>query len=220
MLWQPRSFGRIFSYFFHVRHLSVDAEAGHHVENNRHCIDCACRSDLWFVRIRAGWMAVLIPCLYLLYKVRLSGIKNKIGKNALCAALAALCIIVAVAFYQYKKASADVRLLIGTVGVEMFAEAPLCGHGIGSFAKEYMEYQAGYFERYPDSVYASLSDNNTQAFNELLTVLCEQGVIGGMLVLFLLGIAFCGKKGRLEYVVYCFHSVSFPVFLIREIFFL
>ena len=143
---------------------------------------------------RAGWMAVLIPCLYLLYKVRLSGIKNKIGKNALCAALAALCIIVAVAFYQYKKASADVRLLIGTVGVEMFAEAPLCGHGIGSFAKEYMEYQAGYFERYPDSVYASLSDNNTQAFNELLTVLCEQGVIGGMLVLFLLGIAFCGKK--------------------------
>lgn len=111
-------------------------------------------------------------------------------------------------------------MLIWTVGVEMLAEAPLCGHGTGSFAKEYMEYQARYFERHPDSVYASLSDNNTQAFNELLTVLCEQGVIGGLLILFPVGITFFGKKGHLEYVVYCFHFASFPVSLIRETFFL
>ncbi|MCS2622702.1 O-antigen ligase family protein [Bacteroides ovatus] len=144
---------------------------------------------------RAGWLAALVPGLYLLYKVRLFDIKNRTSKNVLCTALIILCIIIVAALYQYKKKSADVRLLIWTVGVEMLAEAPLCGHGTGSFAKEYMEYQARYFERHPDSVYASLSDNNTQAFNELLTVLCEQGVIGGLLILFPVGITFFGKKG-------------------------
>lgn len=177
---------------------------------------------------RAGWLAVLIPCLFLLYKIRLSAIKNKIGKNMLCVALVILCIIVATAFYQYKKTSADVRLLIWTVGVEMFANAPLCGHGIGSFAMEYMEYQARYFECHPHSEYTSLSDNNTQAFNELLTILCEQGIIGGFFVLFILYVAFCGKETfgvRTLLLSLCFFScfsytgdifplkVFFPLFL-------
>ena len=38
-----------------------------------------------------------------------------------------------ISIYYYKKDSADGRLLIWRVSIDMIADAPLVGHGIGTF---------------------------------------------------------------------------------------
>ncbi len=95
--------------------------------------------------------------------------------------------------YTYKPASADGRLLIWRVSSGMIAERPLAGHGIGSFAGEYMFRQAAYFRAHPDSRYADVADNVYKPFNEAIGVWCEQGLVGLLLCLGVLAVLFFGR---------------------------
>lgn len=95
-----------------------------------------------------------------------------------------LCIIM-IGAYFLKKNSADGRLLIWRCSWEMFKDAPLLGHGIGSFRAHYMDYQANYFKLHPDSDYAMLADNVVSPFNEYLSLLLNFG-LAGLLILFVI----------------------------------
>ncbi len=63
----------------------------------------------------------------------------------------------------------------------MIKDKPIVGHGIGAFEAHYMEYQASYFERHPDSKYTMLADNVKHPFNEFLLVGVQLGVGDGLL---------------------------------------
>lgn len=74
------------------------------------------------------------------------------------------------------------RWLIWRVAVRMFLENPWTGQDWGAFGKEYMYAQAAFFREgnaMEGSIYAG---DNWQVFNEGLHLLCEQGIIGGVLV--------------------------------------
>ena len=98
---------------------------------------------------------------------------------------AALIITILVGLYFLKKDSADGRLLIWQCSGQMIADKPFLGHGAGGFQREYMLYQADYFRAHPASSYAMRADIVKHPFNEYLMLLVEQGLMGGILLGFL-----------------------------------
>jgi len=92
--------------------------------------------------------------------------------------------------YNYRPKSADARVLIWRVSCDMIMDRPLSGHGAGAFDEKYMLYQAAFFEKNPKSPFVLVAGNAGYPFNELLnTVICF-GVIGIVLLLFLLWTVF------------------------------
>ena len=84
---------------------------------------------------------------------------------------------------------AFVRVLTWKSSLLMISDAPVFGHGIGSFAANYMPYQARYLEDHPGN-FSLIADNNLIAFNEFIHLTCEQGMIGLLLFTCLLALAF------------------------------
>lgn len=88
------------------------------------------------------------------------------------------------ALYTYRPASADGRLLIWKVSTRMMADRPITGHGTNSFSHRYMDYQAAYFQTGEHTAEeALLASDNTLAFNEVVRIACEYGIIGLLLCL-------------------------------------
>ena len=111
----------------------------------------------------------------------IAGFKKR--KVAFVGAAAAALAAMSVLLYCYRPASANARLLIWRVSADMVADRPLLGHGVGAFAKKYMLYQAAYFEQNPTSPFATVADNATSPFNELLNLAIAQGAVGLLLFL-------------------------------------
>ena len=85
--------------------------------------------------------------------------------------------------YIVKKDSADGRLLMLRCGWEMIKDKPLLGHGIGSIEAHYMDYQADWLSRHPDSSCSYLADNVKSVFNEYLAIGIRFGVIGWLVLI-------------------------------------
>ena len=130
---------------------------------------------------RTAWLAFLLPALA-------AFLKNKKAWGKMAAAALLVCGVILL--YLYKKPSADARLLVWQSATGMFADHPLVGVGSGGFAANYMDCQAEFLDRHPDSPYILQADNNLLAFNDWLRLLCEQGALGGLLVLLVLVAAF------------------------------
>jgi O-antigen polymerase len=88
--------------------------------------------------------------------------------------------------YLLKKDSANGRLLIWRCSAELIAQKPLVGHGKNGFIANYMNEQADYFTRHPDSKYTILADNIRHPFNEYIKSIVEYGIIGFFLIVLLL----------------------------------
>ena len=80
--------------------------------------------------------------------------------------------------YQVKASSADGRLFIWKICMDMIADSPLIGYGMGGFHKHYMNAQATYFSLYPNSPYVMLADNITHPFNEYIKLIVNYGIVG------------------------------------------
>jgi O-antigen ligase len=170
---------------------------------------------------RTAWLATAISIGYLLCR---SPVRHKIHILNRSKPLAILlCCVLIVVFcmglYLYKKGSADARLLVWTTSGQMIADAPVFGHGTGSFSKLYMHYQSEYFKEYPASHFHIVSDNRTQAFNEFVQIGCELGSIGLLLVCLLPYVVFrskgtdCSIKALLACLcVFAFFSYPLRVF--------
>lgn len=86
--------------------------------------------------------------------------------------------------YFLRPGSANLRLLIWRASFPLFAEHSLFGAGSTSFASHYMYAQASYFAAHTNSSFALIAGNHYQPYNELIRLLCEQGVVGaGMFLL-------------------------------------
>lgn len=128
---------------------------------------------------RAAWMATIVAFGFML--VRRFPVKTR--KKAWMV-LPVLVIGVAAALYAYRPASADGRLLVWKVSTRMMADSPLWGQGTNSFADQYMDYQAAYFQTGEHTAEeALLASDNTLAFNEVVRIGCEYGIIGLLLCL-------------------------------------
>lgn len=91
-------------------------------------------------------------------------------------------VILLVALYLFKKDSADGRVLVWRTSLEMFGDAPLLGHGPGSFSAKYMDYQADWIVKHPGERWKWLADNVKHPFNEYLKIGVEYGVTGWMVI--------------------------------------
>ena len=155
---------------------------------------------------RASWIAAFAAILFLLYKKchpaldaeypankchcgldpQSPSIRKIFFKNRWLSYLSVFCAIVLFAFsakylYDLKKDSADGRLIIGRISLEMVKKAPAFGNGISGFRAEYLNYQADYFKKNSDSPYSIYADDVDAPFNEFLKILVEQGIVGLLL---------------------------------------
>lgn len=95
------------------------------------------------------------------------------------------------AIYHLKKDSADGRLLMWKVTSRIIAEHPLTGVGWGNFAGAYGQAQADYFaegKATPQEEWVAGSPE--YAFNEFLQITAEHGIIGLILFLLVIVLAF------------------------------
>lgn len=117
-------------------------------------------------------------------------------KTPVAITLSAVCILFGILLYGYRTASADARLLIWRVSADMIADKSFTGHGIGSFNKEYMLYQADYFGKHPDSWFAAVADNAAYPYNEFIHAAIELGAIGLFLLCAVFAAALLSKSGN------------------------
>lgn len=131
---------------------------------------------------RAGVIAILvISAIWAVKALNPTWLKSWSNRTKIVGG-AALIITILVGLYFLKKDSADGRLLIWQCSGQMIADKPLLGHGAGGFQREYMLYQAEYFRTHPASGYAMRADIVKHPFNELVLLLVEHGLVGGLFV--------------------------------------
>lgn len=95
-------------------------------------------------------------------------------------------VIASVVMYRIKASSADGRLFVWSICLDMIKERPLFGYGIGGIEKHYMDAQAAYFNVHPDSPYVMLADNVTHPFNEYIKLTVNYGLAGLAMAFFVL----------------------------------
>lgn len=101
--------------------------------------------------------------------------------------LVVLWVLIFILLLYEKSDSASGRLLIWTCTLAMLKGHWLFGYGPGGFEAGYMNFQAAYFERNPDSAYSVLADNVQYPFSEYLHILVDYGVVGLAAVAVLFG---------------------------------
>ncbi|MFW6134304.1 MAG: O-antigen ligase family protein [Elusimicrobiota bacterium] len=103
-----------------------------------------------------------------------------------------LSIIILLSFINSKsiyKSHIKPRLHMWSISWTMIKQKPVTGHGIGTYDYEYPEFQYNYFKTLNKNQYiefADLGKSPQRANNEYIHLISEQGIIGLILVLWLL----------------------------------
>ena len=108
-------------------------------------------------------------------------------------AAGALC--VAAVFYFLKQGSADGRSIVYIVSVLNISHSPIWGSGIGSFFHQYAEGLTLFCQRHPTFNVES-TDVLMSAFNELLYIGVEQGLVGLAIAIVLIILLFLQLKEK------------------------
>lgn len=147
-------------------------------------------------RSRAAWLAILISSLYL-FSVKYQFYKqiklyfNTLTKRILfIGVLFMLMTIFVGTLYFMKKGSADGRVLIWKVSIDMIKDKPILGYGYDGFKKNYMDYQAKLFKDNPNSKEILVAGDTNYAFNEPLQLIVEYGFIGTFLLVIVILLIF------------------------------
>ena len=126
---------------------------------------------------RSAWLALLVGCM-VLFVVKSPGYFMNLWKQKwLLVFLFFLILGLGIALYFYKPVSANGRLFIWKVGLQVIALAPWIGNGVSAFVRKYMYAQADYFREHPDAEEIMLADNTWYAFNEILHLWCNWGIV-------------------------------------------
>lgn len=171
---------------------------------------------LYLADSRAAFLS-LMPCLIW---IPYSGLKQINEKNKRLLFIISIVTLLIGSFfiYQYRPASANGRMLIWRVSANMIADAPCFGHGVGSFPKEYMIYQANFFKAHPDSSFSSVADNVVYPFNEFIHIGIVYGIVGLSIMLALFCSTFINSDKGIESKIikaglsslFIFSSFSYP----------
>ncbi|WP_167457271.1 O-antigen ligase family protein [Sphingobacterium detergens] len=150
---------------------------------------------------RTAWLSACFCCSFLSYIRYFQGKQRPEKKTILVILLSILVIAIAGIYYLYKIDTASVsgRWLIWKISWTMFRDYPIFGMGYGGFYTEYGNYQSTYFLAEPRAQQEILTASmNYYAFSEPLTILIEQGILGSLIFLFLIGrsIILLGKSSE------------------------
>lgn len=159
---------------------------------------------------RSAWIAVVISSIFILYqRFELKIFLLRLFKSNLVKLISALLIISFIAasaifLFKFKEQSASGRLFVWKISTQMIPDKPFFGFGYDRFPVFYNNYQCDYFSRgnYTEQE-AELADNVTYAFNEYLQTAIETGVIGLLLFLCIMFLAFSkpvNKQGETDIV--------------------
>jgi len=86
--------------------------------------------------------------------------------------------------YEFKSASANGRLFIWQLCLQLIGEKPIFGHGYESFITVLRQAQINYFSLHPNDLKnGMLAANSVFAFNDFLQFMVEYGIFGGLLLL-------------------------------------
>jgi O-antigen ligase len=135
---------------------------------------------------RASWLGLSCALIFLLLtRVRQIAFKT-LTARIVAAALVFCALIVGNYLYSLKKDSADGRLLIWRICMRLVREHPIRGVGVEDFPSKLFTHQASYFLNQPNRVkeQGRLAGEPWFAFNDMLQITGEQGIIG--LILFLI----------------------------------
>lgn len=85
--------------------------------------------------------------------------------------------------------SNDFRRLMATISFEMFRQNPIFGVGADNFGYELNKYRHEYASRNPDDANLAQAESEIpeRAHNELLQIMAELGLVGGLIIFWLLG---------------------------------
>ncbi|WP_336838264.1 O-antigen ligase family protein [Sphingobacterium siyangense] len=136
---------------------------------------------------RTAWIAAFIPSTLIILSQYFKGKLDV--RNALLLVTVLLIATIGVSFlYKMNTASIEGRMLIWKIGWSMFKDHPVFGMGYGKFYTEYGNYQADYFLSVtrPEEEILTAS-MNYYTFNEPLNLFIEEGIIGGLLFMILIG---------------------------------
>ena len=133
---------------------------------------------------RAGWLAFMVAVAYSAASlVKPVWTRLRVwAKSFVCVVVFILCGLLFFQLYLLKKGSADGRLLIWQVSLEMIADRPLSGYGPDGFYENYMARQAAFFKEHPDSPYAILAGENRYAFSEAINLAVKFGLLPLLIV--------------------------------------
>jgi O-antigen ligase len=199
----------------------------HAIRNKRHHSSCFISValfiqlyGLYLTESRAAILSLVPGLIWISHStlMKMAGKKKKL----LLTIIGSVLIVGGLFLYRYKPASADGRLLIWRVSADMIADAPLFGHGIDGFSKEYMIYQANYFKENPTSYFTSVADNVVYPFNEFIHIWILYGIAGLLPVMLLLWFTFVNSDKKMEsnimkaglssLLIFSFFSYPFAVF--------
>ena len=141
---------------------------------------------------RAAWLAALVSSAFILTVKNKDVLtqwlnKSAFRKTALIVLLTGIMVSGLAGMYFLKKDSADGRVFIWKITLNMISDNPLTGAGFGGFKANYMNYQAAWFEQRPQADEAMVAGDVNYAFNELLQQTAEHGAAGTfLLVMFFL----------------------------------
>ncbi len=132
-----------------------------------------------------------------------------------CCIVGILLLLLSIGLYLLKKDSANGRVLIWKVSVNMIKDKLLCGFGTDGFTASYMHYQAKYLNEKASDYERSLASNNQLAYNFPLLLLVKYGVGAGLIYLALLLVAlFCPSKNKYSLI----YRALFLTFLLMSFF--
>lgn len=143
---------------------------------------------------RGAWLALIVSSLIVsstwfksLWQRYFNRIISKI------AGIAVVSSIIVAGFwgiYQINPESAQGRLFIWRITLNIFEDHPITGIGYGRYEVEYLNYQANFFDSPSNTSYFDRAANLKQADNEYLQVLAETGLMGFVLFVLLLAVFF------------------------------
>jgi O-antigen polymerase len=144
---------------------------------------------------RSAWVGFLGGSIYLLFiKYGLELTKKYLANKFITSTLVIALIALGVGLWNFKANSALGRMLVWRVSADMIKEKPLTGFGLGEFQNQYGFFQANFFKNNPDNEQLiALADKNNYAFNDLIQLLIENGLIGFILFAGIIFLVFFSK---------------------------
>lgn len=135
-----------------------------------------------FSESRTAFMATIISSFIVCLSMS-DSLREKLFKRRTLFILIPIVLVLLFLIYKFKADSANGRLLMWRVSMDMIKDKPLFGFGFNGFTAHYLEYQANYFIYNPDSPFLLLADNVNNPFNEYILILINYGLLGFVLLL-------------------------------------
>lgn len=136
-----------------------------------------------FSRARTAVLGVVVVFLFFLIRLlKERGIKmHPLHYGVISVGL----LLVLAGLFFMKRDSANGRLFIWQCSARLVSEKPVSGYGGNGFTANYMNEQASYFVKNPDSKQVMLADNVRHPFNEFIKWMVNYGLVGLFLTLLL-----------------------------------